>query len=186
MNKKTNSQEHIIQQIQCWLKTTIIDLNFCPFANHEFVQNTIRYSISDGDNLESNLHALAEEFLFLDENTDTETSLLIFNNSVDDFDDFLELIDYANQLIDDLGYRSRYQVAHFHPDYCFDGVEPSDASNYTNRSPCPILHIIREDSLQQAIENYPDTTTIPENNIKLTRKLGSKKLQSLLDSCKSI
>lgn len=179
-----NTQNQIIQQTQCWLKSTIIGLNFCPFANKEFKQNTIRYQVVDEKGLESNLHALAEEFQFLDNHADTETTLLIFSHSVDDFDDFLELIDYANQLLDDLGYRSTYQLAHFHPQYCFDGVEPDDASNYTNRSPYPTLHLIREESLQQAIENYPDTAEIPENNIKLARELGADKLQSLLNECK--
>ena len=179
-----NSSQHIIKQTQCWLKTTIIGLNFCPFANQEFKQNTIRYTVFNGLDVESNLHALADEIHYLDENAGTETSLLIFSNSVDNFDDFLELIDYSNDLIDDLGYRSTYQLAHFHPDYCFDGVEPDDASNYTNRSPWPTLHLIREDSLQRAIENYPDTAAIPDNNIKLAHELGADKLQSLLNNCK--
>lgn len=178
-----NSQEQIIQQTQCWLKSTIIGLNFCPFANQEFKKNTIHYAVIEGTKLESNLQALAEEFQYLDNHDDTETSLLIFSHSVKSFDDFLELIDYANQLLDDLGYRSTYQLAHFHPQYCFDGVEADDASNYTNRSPYPTLHLIREDSLQRAIENYPDTTEIPDTNIKLARELGARHLQSRLEEC---
>ncbi|RDH80746.1 MAG: DUF1415 domain-containing protein [endosymbiont of Galathealinum brachiosum] len=183
---KLSLPEKIIQQTQCWLKTTIIGLNFCPFANKEFKQNSIRYSVFDGLDLESNLHALADEFQHLDNNNDTETSLLMFTNSVDEFEDFLELIEYSNELLDDLGYCSTYQIAHFHPQYCFDGVEADDASNYTNRSPYPTLHLIREASLQLAIENYPDTSEIPENNIKLARELGSEKLDSLLKSCNKI
>ena len=178
-----NSHEQIIQQTQCWLKSTIIGLNFCPFANQEFTKKTIRYSVCEDIDLESSLHTLAEEFQHLDNHADTETCLLIFSHSVENFDDFLELIDYANQLLDDLGYRSTYQLAHFHPQYCFDGVETEDASNYTNRSPYPTLHIIREESLQKAIENYPDTAEIPNTNIKLARKLDAEKLQSLLDEC---
>lgn len=180
-----NSQEQIIQQTQCWLKSTIIGLNFCPFANQEFKKKTIRYTVSEDADLESSLHALAEEFRHLDNHADTETCLLIFNHFAESFDDFLELIDYANQLLDDLGYRSIYQLAHFHPQYCFDGEETKDAANYTNRSPYPTLHIIREESLQKAIENHPDPTEIPNTNIKLARKLGAEKLQSLLDECKN-
>lgn len=180
-----NTQEDIIQQTQCWLKSIIIGLNFCPFANKEFEQKTIRYTVSSGIDLESNLHALAEEFQHLDEHAKTETSLLIFNQGADDFDDFLELIDFSNQLLDDLGYRSSYQLAHFHPQYCFAEEEPDDASNYTNRSPYPTLHLIRETSMQRAIENHPDTEAIPDTNIKLARELGADKLQSLLDKCKA-
>ncbi|MCW9048331.1 MAG: DUF1415 domain-containing protein [Gammaproteobacteria bacterium] len=174
----------IIEETRCWLKSTIIGLNFCPFAKREFTQDTIRYSISSAKDLESNLHNLAEEFQYLDKHSDTETTLLMFSHAVTDFDDFLELIEYANQLLDDLGYDSVYQLAHFHPLYCFDGVELDDASNYTNRSPYPTLHIIRELSMQRAVDSHPDTAQIPESNIKLARELGAKHLQSLLEVCK--
>ena len=177
-------QNQIIEETRCWLKNTIIGLNFCPFAKREDTRNSIRYAVSSATDLESNLHLLAEELQYLDNHASTETSLIIYSDSVSVFDDFLELIDYANQLIDDLGYRAVYQLAHFHPDYCFDGVEPEDASNYTNRSPYPTLHIIRELSMQRAIDSHPDTGQIPDNNIKLARELGVKHLQSLLDSCK--
>ena len=177
-------QNPIIEETKCWLKTTIIGLNFCPFAKREASQNSIRYAVSSASDLESNLHKLAEEIQYLDNHVNTETSLIMFSDSVKTFDDFLELIDYANQLLDDLGYRAVYQLAHFHPDYCFDGVEADDASNYTNRSPYPTLHLLRELSMQRAIENHPDTAQIPESNIKLARELGAEHLQSLLDTCK--
>ncbi len=177
--------EQIIQQTRCWLKSTIIGLNFCPFANREFQKNSIRYEVSAATDLQSRLHHLAKEFQYLDEHADTETSLLIFSQSVNEFDDFLELIDYANQLLEELNYLAIYQLAHFHPHYCFADDEPDDPANYTNRSPFPTLHIIREKSLQQAIESHPDATSIPDNNIKLARKLGTDKLQSMLNSCKN-
>lgn len=185
------TSEHIIQQTQCWLKSIIIGLNFCPFANHEFKNDTIRYTVCDinsgnhNDMLQSNLHALAAEFQHLDQHASTETSLLIFSQSVIEFDDFLELIDFANQLLEDLGYLGIYQLAHFHPQYCFADAEPDDASNYTNRSPYPTLHIIREKSLQHAIDNHPDTAEIPDTNIKLANELGADKMQSLLNACKN-
>lgn len=174
----------ITQQTENWLKDIIIELNFCPFANREFIKNTIRYSVSNASELEAGLHALAEEFDYLDNHHGTETTLLIFPDAFSEFEDFLELIDYANQLLEDLGYQSVYQLAHFHPEYCFDGVAPDDASNYTNRSPCPTLHLIRESSLEKAIQNHPDPAGIPDTNIKLARKLGSAKMQSKLNQCK--
>ncbi len=179
-----NTNENIIQEIQCWLETIIIGLNFCPFAQKEFKQQTIRFQVSDSTGLESALHSLAEEFQYLDEHSTTQTTLLIFNQSMQDFDDFLALIEYANQLLEDLGYLSTYQLAHFHPDYCFDGVEAQDASNYTNRAPYPVLHLLREESLQQAIDNYPNTADIPDTNIKCARELGVEKIQTLLEKCK--
>ena len=179
-----NTNENITRVMQCWLEKIIIGLNFCPFAQKEFKQQSIRYQVFNGSDLESSLHSLAEEFQYLDNNKKTETTLLIFSQAMQSFDDFLELIDYANQLLDELGYSSVYQLAHFHPDYCFDGVEAEDASNYTNRSPYPTLHLLREQSLQSAIENHPDTTDIPDTNIKCARELGAEKIQNLLDNCK--
>lgn len=181
-----NDIKSITQQTKNWLRDIIIKLNFCPFANREFLNNSIRYSVSEASDLESALHALADEFNFLDNNKETETTLLIFSQSFSEFDDFLELIDYANQLLDDLGCESVYQLAHFHPDYCFDGTEASDASNYTNRSPYPILHLLREKSLQIAIQSHTDTSSIPDTNIILARQLGADKMQQLLDQCKNI
>jgi len=178
-----NSKNTIIKHTQCWLKSIIIDLNFCPFANKEFKKDSIRYVVSDATDLESNLHSLAEEFNYLDNHTSTETTLLVFSHAVKSFDDFLELIDYANQLLDELGYRAIYQLAHFHPQYAFDGVPLDDASNYTNRAPYPTLHLLREKSLQAAIENHPNTAEIPNTNIKLARKLGADKIQSILNNC---
>jgi len=180
-----NDQSTVIQQTQCWLKSIIIELDFCPFANREFVKNSIRYAVCNQATLEQQLHCLADEFYFLDQHPESETTLLIFPAGLDDFDTFLNLIDYANDLLEDLGYRSVYQLAHFHPDYCFDGVEENDASNYTNRSPCPILHIIREESLQHAIASHPDPASIPETNIHLARKLGATTLQKMLNKCKT-
>lgn len=179
------STKRIIEQTQCWLKTIIIGLNFCPFANHEFKNKTIRYSVSEEKTLDANLQQLAIEFEYLNKHSNTETSLLIFSLHFFDFNDFLELIDFANQLLEDLNYLGIYQLAHFHPDYCFADAKPNDAANYTNRSPYPTLHIIREESLQQAIENHPNTTDIPNINIKLANTLGLDKMQSLLEACKN-
>lgn len=175
--------KNTLEQTKCWLSSIIIELNFCPFAQREFIKESIRYTISTDSDLETNLHVFAEELEHLDDKPATETTLLIFENAFTDFNDFVELIDYADQLIDELGYRSTYQLAHFHPDYCFEGADEHDAANYTNRAPFPILHLLREDSLQKAIDNYPDTSNIPENNINLTRQFGIEKMRTLLAKC---
>lgn len=175
--------ETLIEQTKCWLKSVIIELNFCPFARREFINESICYDVSTANGLEANLHELARALAYLDDHAEVETTLLIFAEAFSDFDDFVEMIDYADQLIDELGYRSTYQLAHFHPDYCFEGAEPDDAANYTNRAPFPILHLLREDSLQKAIDRHPDSTSIPHNNIKLARELGTTKMQALLNNC---
>ncbi|VAW69263.1 hypothetical protein MNBD_GAMMA09-3702 [hydrothermal vent metagenome] len=178
-----NTDEKVIAQMKCWIETVIIELNICPFARHEFVNNNIHYQVQHSADLEQALFTLADEFQRLGNEPDIETTLLIFPDAFSDFEDFLTLIDYANELIDDLDFRSTYQLAHFHPLYCFEGSDHNDAANYTNRAPSPTLHLIREASLQQAIENHSDTADIPETNIKLTRQLGLNKMQGLLDNC---
>ena len=175
--------ELIIEQTKCWLSSVIIDLNFCPFAKREFIKESISYDVSTTNGLEANLHELARALEHLDNHAEIETTLLIFAEAFSDFDDFVEMIDYADLLIDELGYRSTYQLAHFHPDYCFEDAATDDAANYTNRAPFPILHLLREDSLQKAIDKYPDTASIPDNNIKLARELGIIKMQALLNNC---
>lgn len=177
-------QADIIQQTRCWLDSVIIALNFCPFARREFINQRIRYCVSESAELSGVLQQFTDEIIYLDNHSEIETSLFILPDGFNQFDDFLDLIDVSNQLIDELGYRSVYQIAHFHPDYCFEGVSTDDASNFTNRSPWPTLHLLRESSLQQAIESHADTSAIPENNIRLARELGFAKMQALLDHCR--
>lgn len=173
----------IISSMQCWLQSVIIELNFCPFAKNEFTRKRIHYSVCRAENMEQTLHQLADAFQLLDERTELETTLFILAQTFSDFDEFLHLIDLANQLLSELKYTGIYQLAHFHPAYCFAGEAPEDASNYTNRSPFPALHLLREKSLQQAIEKHPDTATIVDANIALTRQMGKEKMQALLENC---
>lgn len=173
----------LISQTRNWVKTVIIDLNFCPFARRVFEGELIHYAAITRTELEHCLHSLIDECLQLDKNDQIETSLLIFSQAFTLFDDFLDFVEIANALLVDRGYQGIYQLAHFHPQYCFADVAEDDASNYTNRSPWPMLHIIRESGLEQALSSYPDPERIPETNIKLAREKGSDKMQSLLEAC---
>ncbi len=173
----------IIKQTRNWVKTVIIDLNFCPFARRVFEGESIHYPVVTDSNLEPCLHALIDECLHLDRNDNFETSLVIFSQAFAIFDDFLDFVEIANALLIDRGYEGVYQLAHFHPHYHFADVTENDASNYTNRSPWPMLHIIRESSLEHALENYPDPESIPERNIKLAREKGCEQMQAMLEAC---
>jgi hypothetical protein len=95
----------------------------------------------------------------------------------------LDLVAIAEDVLIDQDYEGVYQLASFHPDYCFADSKPDDAANYTNRSPYPMLHIIREASIEKALTKYPNPEQIPERNMQLTRKLGLEKLQTLLATC---
>lgn len=121
----------------------------------------------------------------LDTDTDIETTLLIYPHAFSLFDDYLDFLELAETLMCEQGYEGIYQLASFHPDYCFEGSYINDPANYTNRSPYPMLHLIRETSLEQAINCYPDPDNIPQRNIELTRSLGLTKLQNLLAACYS-
>ncbi len=176
----TRSTQSIIQHTKNWVNDIVIGINLCPFASRPFQDNSIEYTVDTGDSLTRHLQQLAESFARLDNNEGIETSLLIYPDAYENFDNYLELLDFANHLLDDLNYTGIYQIASFHPDYRFAGSEDNDASNFSNRSPYPMLHLIRESSLEKAIANYPNSEQIPENNIKKLRKTGYKKMQEKL------
>ncbi len=177
-----NSTQNIIQQTKNWVNDIVIDLELCPFAAQPFQNNRIAYNVITGDGLQQHLQQLAESFAILDDNADIETSLLIYPDAYQQFDHYLELLDISNQLLESLNYSGIYQLASFHPNYCFADTEKNDASNFSNRSPYPMLHLLRESSLEQAILRYPNSETIPENNIKKLRAIGYTKMQEKLNN----
>jgi hypothetical protein len=177
-------QEYIIQTKK-WVNKVVVGLNFCPFAHKEVENNSIRYLVSTAMDMESALEDLLREMQFLDNDEKVETTLLIFPLAFADFDDYLDLMDLADALIEDQEYEGIYQVASFHPDYVFADSHEDDAANYTNRSPYPMLHILREASLERVLENNPRPEAIPERNVKFAREKGLAYMQVLLEACKA-
>jgi len=182
----TDRSALVIQQTKNWVNEIVIGLNLCPFASRPFNDNTIDYIVASKHRkeplIEQHLHQLADCFKKLDDTASIATSLLIFPDAYDRFDDYLELLDLSNLLLEDLNYSGIYQLASFHPQYLFEDSTEDDASNFTNRSPYPMLHIIREIDLEKAIANYPNIEDIPENNIKKLREIGFKEMQKKLNS----
>ncbi len=179
-----SQQSEVLQHTQNWVWQVIVKLNFCPFAKPVVESGGIHYHLAEASELEEALHVLVEQCEYLDDHHEIETVLVVYPHGFDTFDDFLDLVDLANQLLVAQDYEGVYQLANFHPDYCFDGELPSDPANYTNRSPYPMLHIIRESSLEKALASYPKPEAIPERNIKLAREMGLAALQAALDHCK--
>ena len=177
------SEQTIIDETRYWLETVVIKFNFCPFAKRELINNRIRFTSCKTSNIETVLEALILECEHLDSNTDTETSLLILPEAFESFDDYLDLLEMAQALIEAQDYEGIYQLASFHPNYLFEGNDETDPANYTNRSPYPMLHLIRETSLEAALQHYEQPELIPENNIKLAKKSGLQQMQSLLKNC---
>jgi uncharacterized protein len=179
------SDPHIINATRIWLTSFVIAHDICPFARHVHDNDSIRYRVIDSDKPEDCLEALIEECRHLDAQPAIETTLLILAQACPEFDDFLDLVAIAEQLMSDQGYEGIYQLASFHPNYCFAESSDDDPANYTNRSPYPMLHVIREAGIARALRSYPNPETIPERNIELTRKLGLEKMRAQLAACQS-
>jgi hypothetical protein len=178
-----NQEDAIIKHTKNWLSGFVIQHNICPFAKRVFDNNSIDYQLVFNDTLQGQLQSLIETCIKLDSDKTIETSLIIYPKGLGNFDDYLDFLALANALLHKQGYQGIYQLASFHPDYCFAGVAENDASNFTNRSPYPMLHLIREDSLENSLKHYPDPEHIPIRNIDYLRKMGLEKIKTLFARC---
>jgi uncharacterized protein len=172
--------EEIIQHTKNWIKDVVIGCNFCPFASKVFLGTKLRYVVIEKATADEAMDYLLAEFNHLDEHKETETTLLIFPNSFKDFNTYLDVYEMAEDLVEDEDYEGEYQVASFHPNYQFGGVATDDASNYTNRSPYPMLHILREDSVTKVVQAFKETAEIPKRNIAFARSKGVDYMRDLL------
>ena len=173
----------VISETKRWLENVVVELNFCPFAQREMEKETVRYIVDKSDSMRFRLETLVKECQFLDSNADIETSLVIFPAGLESFEHYLDFYYFAEDLLAEEGYEGVYQIASFHPDYLFADATQDDPANYTNRSPYPMLHLLRENSLEKAISRYPNPEQIPERNCTLDRELGLPKMKSKLSHC---
>jgi len=174
------TRDQALTVTRAWVETFVVARNVCPFAGREVARDTIRYVAVDAGDWEGALHRLVAECERLDESPEVETTLLVLTPGLEAFDDYLDFLAVAEALLDDQGYEGTYQLASFHPDYCFEGVEEEDPANFTNRSPYPMLHLLREAGLERALEHYPDPEAIPERNVAAMRELGGEALAAAL------
>jgi hypothetical protein len=172
--------DEVVITVKLWIDKVIVGLNFCPFAKKEMERNTIHYAVSPATTVNDALSRLLDELAILDQQQDVQTTLIIFPLGFGNFENYLDMLELANSLMAQGGYAGIYQLASFHPDYCFEGEDKNDPANYTNRSPYPILHILRESSIEAVLKRYPEPESIPENNIIKARELGTSFLQALL------
>lgn len=169
-----------IERTRWWVENFIIKLNICPFARREFRKNSILFQESSATTVEDALADFLIEIKRIQHSEDIETTLLIFPQMLQDFFDYLDFVELAEDLLIQEGFEGIFQVASFHPDYCFADAKMNDVANYSNRSPFPMLHILRESSLDKAIDNYGDTSTIPENNIRNLCELGLDEVKKIV------
>lgn len=168
--------------IRRWLERAVIGLNLCPFAKSAYVRNQVRIVISDADNIDDLRAELGEEMLRLRDTppAQIDTTLLVHPQVLGDFLDYNDFLDDADALLQALELDGVLQVASFHPDYQFAGTEFDDAGNNTNRAPHPVLHLLREDSIDRAVAAYPEPDAIIERNIATMEKLGNAGYRKLL------
>ena len=167
--------EEIVVATRTWLERAVIGLNLCPFAKAVHLGDRIRYAVSVAETPDELRADLVDELqaLAAADPAEIETTLLIhprvFAGDFLAYNDFLEV---ADETLEDLDLVGEIQIASFHPRYQFAGTEPDDIENYTNRSPYPMLHLLRESSVEAAVEAHPDTAQINERNVETMRALG--------------
>jgi len=168
---------------QRWLERAVIGLNLCPFAKAVQAKGQVRWVLSDATTPEALLEQLGEELLHLRDTPadETDTTLIVHPRVLGDFLDYNDFLDTADALVESLALDGVLQVASFHPHYQFAGNVPDDVENFTNRSPYPTLHLLREDSVSRAVAAFPDPEVIVERNVETLRQLGVEGWRKLLD-----
>jgi uncharacterized protein len=175
----------IIAQTKKWIIDVVVGCNFCPFALREVKRESIYFEVIEGNKTMA-LKALSAAFAKMSEQDQIETLFLLLPQNFTRFSEYLKLVQGANTLIKKEGYEGVYQLASFHPDYLFAGSGINDAANYTNRSPYPMLQILREESVSRAVDSYPNTEKIPQKNTAFARQKGLAYMQRLRAACMDI
>jgi hypothetical protein len=183
MTSSSSDDAHIIATTRRWLTQAVIGLNLCPFAKAVHVKGQIRYVVSAAPTPEALLEDLQRELeqLAAVAPEAVDTTLLIHPHVLTDFLDYNDFLDAADGAVEALGLSGEIQIASFHPDYRFAGSAPDDMANYSNRSPYPILHLLREASIERAVAAFPDAAAIFERNIDTLERLGPEGWQRLFD-----
>ncbi|EGQ9702085.1 DUF1415 domain-containing protein [Vibrio parahaemolyticus] len=171
----------ITQQVDQWLNDVVIGLNLCPFAAKPQRNKQIKIFVSEATQEEALLEDILLQLIELSttEPEKLETTLVVVPNMLQDFWDYNFCIDWVEGLIKQQDWEGIFQVATFHPDYCFGGAAPEDDENLTNRSPYPIFHLIREESMEKVLKHYPDPESIPDTNIARVSALSEEERKKL-------
>ena len=177
------SDEAVIQATIRWLENMVIGLNLCPFAKAVHVKNRIRFRVSTASNTAELMNDFESELAHLldADAEELETTLLIHPKVLNDFEEYNQFLLFCDQALVRMELEGIFQVASFHPDYQFAGTQRNDVTNFTNRSPFPMLHLLREESITQAVDSFPDIDGIYKRNMETLRKLGTTKVVDMLN-----
>jgi hypothetical protein len=181
-----NPSSNVIAHTRAWVDRAVIGLNLCPFAKAVQVKGQVRYVLCEATDSAELLSALCDELDHLDkvDPAQTDTTLLIHPSVLSDFLDFNDFLEVADAAVHELGLDGVLQVASFHPQFQFADTELDDVSNATNRSPYPTLHLIREASIDRAVEAFPEAETIFQANIEKLEQLGAEGWAALQAQCR--
>ena len=168
------TDQEVLDKTRLWLEKAVIGLNLCPFAKAVYVKNQVRLVVSHARHADDLLEELDRELDLLAATPaeEVDTTLLIHPTLFEDFLDFNDFLEIAEGVVNEHGLEGVIQLASFHPRFQFEGTEPDDIGNYTNRAPFAILHLLREDSVERAVEAFPEAEAIFEQNIEALEKLG--------------
>ena len=165
-----------------WIEDFVVGLNLCPFARPFLASDALRVTVYEATDDKSVTEALLAEMELIQKASESEvaTTLVVFPNALQEFDTYLAFLDGAQQLLEEMDLLGVLQLASFHPEYQFAGEPIDAASHFTNRSPFPMIHLLREDMVTRALETYPNPEQIPERNIQRLEGLGRERLQQML------
>jgi hypothetical protein len=179
-----STKEENIRKTRKWLKDFVIGLNLCPFAGQPFGEEKIRYDVFAYSDIDSFISHFYEEAyaLIMEGDSGFTTSLIIIPDGLEDFHFYLDVLETCQDVLDRSEMSELLQLASFHPDYQFEDSEEDDVTNYTNRSPFPMIHLLLEDEVATAIKHYGNTDNIPQINKNTLRKLGIDEVLQLIKS----
>ena len=179
------SSHPVLRATQKWIDEVVVGLGFCPFASASIKAGGLRLELCATTEVEDLCRLLVDELVFLQSQKGEtyDSTLLVHPNLLSDFAVFNEFLGMCEDILAGLSLEGVFQIASFHPRYCFADADENDVGNYTNRSPYPMLHILREASIEAALKTYPDPQNIPTRNIKLTQDLGLQVMKALLEAC---
>lgn len=183
----TPSPQYVLDHTRAWINRAVVGLNLCPFAKGVVAKQQVRYVYSDAQDEQALLDTLCAELHYLAEADPerTDTTVIVHPLVLDDFELFNDFLDLADAAIEELGYGGVLQVATFHPKYQFDGTAPDDVSNATNRAPYPTLQLLREASIDRAVDAFPEPEEIFDANIATMERLGPAGLSALNAQCEN-
>lgn len=169
-----------IEKTKQWIQDFVIGQHLCPFAAVPFRQDRIRYRLQASPDMTHLADAVIIEATNLKDNEDIDTSFIIHPDLLLDFDDYLDFVDYIQTVMQEMDLTGVIQLATFHPDYQFEGTQMNDPENYTNRSPYPMIHLLKEESVTHAVDHYADVEAIPQRNIDRMNELGLQGIKKIL------